>query len=214
MAAGGDPAGRAVVLLKAAQLGGTRLLLTSAGASIHLDPSPIPWVNTTIGASATVAKDRVEARRRANPVVAARSPAPEARDGETTVLDERCPGGGLLFRGATSPARRRAPPIRVLLLDEGAGDPATTSGGEPTVLAPQRTEAFWTRLIVTCATAGDAATLRIRPGRRGERPARRQGPLPGLRPRAAAAPVPGAPGRGHPRVNPRGGDPAQAGAAA
>ncbi len=158
-----DPAVREVVIIKAAQLGGTQLILNIAGYYIHLDPSPILWVNTTIGESETFSKDRFEAFRRDNPAIAERIPSPKARDGENTVLDKRFPGGRLLFRGANSPASLRSHPIRVLLMDEVDGDPATTSEGEPTKLARKRTKAFWNRLIVTCATPGDAATSRMGP---------------------------------------------------
>ena len=155
-----DPAVREVVILKAAQLGATQLLFNVAGYFIHLDPSPILWVNTTIGGSETFSKDRFEPFRRDNPVIAERIPSPKARDGENTVLDKRFPGGRLLFRGANSPASLRSHPIRVLLMDEVDGYPATTSEGEPTKLAQKRTKAFWNRLIVKGSTAGDAATSR------------------------------------------------------
>ncbi|HZC13724.1 MAG TPA: terminase gpA endonuclease subunit, partial [Thermoleophilaceae bacterium] len=161
--AGCDPAVREVIIVKAAQLGGTQLLLTIAGSFIHLDPAPILWVNTTIGESETFSRDRFAACRRDNPAIGARIPSSKARDGENTILDQRFPGGRLLFRGANSPASLRSHPIRVLLMAAVDGDPATTAEGEPTTLAQKRTKAFWTRLIVKCSTPGDAATSRIGP---------------------------------------------------
>ncbi len=76
MDAGCDPRVREVVIVKAAQLGGTQLLLNVAGYYVHLDPSPILRVTTTIGASATVSKDRFAAYRRDNPAIGERLPAP------------------------------------------------------------------------------------------------------------------------------------------
>jgi phage terminase large subunit GpA len=198
MDAGCDPRVREVVIIQAAQLGATQLLLTIAGSSIDLDPSPLLWVNTTIGESETVSKDRFEACHRDNPVVAERIPPPKARDGENTVLDKRFPGGRLLFRGTNAPAGLRSHPIRVRLMDEVDGDPATTAGGRADRARAEAHRGVLEPPDRQVLDPGRRRDLAPRARLRGQRQARLQGPLPGprLRPRADAALVAGALGQG------------------
>jgi phage terminase large subunit GpA-like protein len=163
MDAASDPDIREVVIVKSAQVGGTQLLLNIAGFHVHLEPSPILWVSTTVGEVETFSKDRFEPFRRDNPVIAEKIADPKSRDGDNVILDKRFRGGRLLFRGANAPSGLRSHPIRVLIMDEVDGYPATTAEGEPTRLAKKRTQAFWNRRIVQCSTPGELSTSRIVP---------------------------------------------------
>ena len=113
--------------MKAAQCGGTQVLLNIAGFYAHLEPAPILWVSTTIGEVEAFSKDRFEPFRRDNPVIAEKIADPKARDGDNTIQDKRFVGGRLLFRGANAPSGLRSHPIRILICDEVDGYPETTA---------------------------------------------------------------------------------------
>ena len=103
-----NPDTEEIAIKKSAQTGGTQILLNIAGYFIHLDPSPILWVSTTIGEVEAFSKDRFEPFRRDNPVIAERIADPKSRDGDNTITDKRFAGGRLLFRGANAMDLRSA----------------------------------------------------------------------------------------------------------
>lgn len=142
-----------VVMMTAAQVGKTEILLNTIGYFVDKEPSPILMLNPTIEMSETFSKDRLAPMIRDTPCLSSKIADPRVRDSGNTLTHKNFPGGHITLCGANSPAGLASRPIRVLLCDEVDRYPASAgTEGDPLSLAMKRTQNFWNRKIIWVST--------------------------------------------------------------
>jgi phage terminase large subunit GpA-like protein len=153
MDAVGNPSVDRVVMMTAAQVGKTELLLNVIGFHIDQEPSAILLTEPTLEMGEAVSKDRIAPMVRDTPALQGKIKDPRSRDSGNTLLHKIFPGGHITIAGANSPASLASRPIRILLCDEVDRYPASAgTEGDPVNLAIQRTSNFWNRRIVLVST--------------------------------------------------------------
>ena len=153
-----------VVIMTAAQVGKSELLLNTLGYFIHYDPCPVLMLQPTIQMAEDFSKDRLAPMIRDTPVLAERVADPKSRTSGNTLLHKNFTGGHVTLVGTNSPASLASRPIRVLLCDEVDRYPASSGEeGDPLTLAIKRTSNFWNRRIVMVSTPTMKQTSRIEP---------------------------------------------------
>ena len=153
-----------VVIMTAAQVGKSELLLNVLGYFIHYDPCPVLMLQPTIQMAEDFSKDRLAPMIRDTPVLAERVADPKSRTSGNTLLHKNFTGGHITLAGTNSPASLASRPIRVLLCDEVDRYPASSGDeGDPLTLAIKRTANFWNRRIVMVSTPVMKGLSRIEP---------------------------------------------------
>ena len=148
-----DPRVRKVSIMAAAQTGKTELELNVLGRHVHMDPCSILWVWPTEDLAQSFSKERFAPTVRDTPVLKDRIREAKSRDSNNTIMAKSFPGGFLAFVGANSPRKLASRPIRVLLMDEIDGYPASAgTEGDPRKLAEKRTTNFWNSLVIQTST--------------------------------------------------------------
>lgn len=139
--------------MAAAQTGKTEIELNILGYLVHLDPCPILWVWPSDELGQAFSKERFAPTVRDTPVLRDRVYEAKARNSNNTIMAKSFPGGYLAFVGANSPRKLASRPVRVLLMDEIDGYPASSgTEGDPRKLAEKRTTTFWNSLIMETST--------------------------------------------------------------
>jgi len=142
-----------VVLMTSAQIGKTEILLNLLGYHIHLDPSPILFLQPTLDMAESVSKTRLATMIRDVPELSALIADPKSRDSGNTLLTKNFPGGHVTLVGANSPSSLASRPIRVVIADEVDRYPSSAgTEGDPLLLATKRTATFRNRRIVMVST--------------------------------------------------------------
>lgn len=142
-----------VIMMTAAQVGKTEILLNTIGYFIHKEPSPILLMQPTLEMGESFSKDRLATMLRDCTCLHGRVKDPRARDSGNTLLHKTFPGGHITIAGANSPASLASRPIRILLCDEVDRYPVSAgTEGDPVSLAIKRTQNFWNRRIVLVST--------------------------------------------------------------
>ena len=153
-----------VVIMTAAQVGKSELLLNTLGFFIHYDPCPILMLQPTIQMAEDFSKDRLAPMIRDTPVLTERVADPKSRTSGNTLLHKNFTGGHVTLVGTNSPSSLASRPIRVLLCDEVDRYPASSGDeGDPLTLAIKRTSNFWNRRIIMVSTPKMKQTSRIEP---------------------------------------------------
>jgi phage terminase large subunit GpA-like protein len=153
MDAVGHPSVDRIVMMTAAQVGKTELLLNVIGFHIDQEPAAILLVEPTLEMGEAVSKDRIAPMIRDTPALQGKIKDPRSRDSGNTLLHKTFPGGHITIAGANSAASLASRPIRVLLCDEVDRYPASAgTEGDPVNLAIQRTSNFWNRRIMLVST--------------------------------------------------------------
>lgn len=148
-----EPQTERVVMMTAAQIGKTEILLNIIGYFIDQEPSPILVLDPTLEMGMSFSKDRLAPMIRDTPALQGRIKDPRARDSGNTLLHKKFTGGHITIAGANSPASLASRPIRVLLCDEVDRYPVSAgTEGDPLSLAMKRTQNFWNRCIVWVST--------------------------------------------------------------
>ncbi len=142
-----------VVMMTAAQIGKTEILLNVIGYFVDKEPSPILFLQPTLEMGETFSKDRLVPMIRDTPCLSAQFDI-KARTSDNNILYKRFgKGGAITIAGANSPASLASRPIRVLLCDEVDRYPASAGEeGDPLSLAMKRTQNFWNRKIIWVST--------------------------------------------------------------
>ncbi len=152
-----------VVVMSAAQIGKTEIILNIIGYFIDKEPSPILLLNPTLAMSQAFSKDRLAPMIRDTPCLAEKIQNPRVRDSGNTLLHKKFVGGHITMSGANSPASLASRPIRVLLCDEVDRYPVSAGEeGDPLSLAMKRTQNFWNRRIIWVSTPTLMETSRIK----------------------------------------------------
>ena len=148
-----DPLTERVVVMTAAQVGKTEILLNTIGYFIDLEPGPILCLNPTLEMGQAFSKDRLAPMIRDTPVLRDKIKDPCSRDSGNTLLHKKFMGGHITITGANSPASLASRPIRILLCDEVDRYPISAgTEGDPLTLAMKRTQNFWNRRVVWVST--------------------------------------------------------------
>lgn len=142
-----------VVIMTAAQVGKSEILLNTLGYYMHYDPCPILMLQPTLEMGEDFSKERLAPMVRDTPALRGLIPDPKMRTSGNTLLHKQFPGGYITIAGANSPAGLASRPIRVLLCDEVDRYPESAgSEGDPLMLAMKRTANFWNRRIILVST--------------------------------------------------------------
>ena len=113
-----DPAIENIVIMSAAQIGKTEILLNILGYYISHDPSPILVLQPTLSMAQAFSKDRLAPMLRDTPCLAGKVQDPRSRDSNNTTLHKAFQGGHVTLAGSNSPASLVSRPIRIVLADE------------------------------------------------------------------------------------------------
>jgi phage terminase large subunit GpA-like protein len=152
-----------VVIMSAAQLGKSEVLLNVIGYHIDNDPSPILMLQPSLDNAQSFSKDRVaNGLLSSTPVLKDKVKSPRARDSGNTTLHKVFPGGAITLVGANSPSGLASRPIRIVLCDEVDRYPSSAgSEGDPIQLARKRASTFWNRKMILVSTPTHEGASRI-----------------------------------------------------
>ena len=157
-----------VVFMKAAQIGGSEVLLNMLGYIIDRAPGPAMLVEPTVESAKRFSRQRIAPMIENTSVLADRVSDPRERDSGNTILAKEFAGGVLVATGANSSVGLRSMPARYLLMDEvDAYPPSASTGaagteeGDPVDLAIRRTGTFANRQIAMVSTPTIAEVSRI-----------------------------------------------------
>jgi phage terminase large subunit GpA-like protein len=158
-----DPAVREVVLMSAAQLGKSEILLNTIGFYMAYDSCPMLMLQPTVDMAQAFSKDRVtNGLLRSTPALRGKVKDSKAKDANNTTLHKIFPGGSLSLVGANSPSSLASRPIRVVLADEvDRYPPSAGTEGDPISLAKRRAATFWNRKIIEVSTPTNTGDSRI-----------------------------------------------------
>lgn len=147
-----DPHVRKVVIMTAAQIGKTAMLMNLLGYYMHYYPAPVLVMQPTLEMAQTFSKDFLAPMLRDTPVLRALVDT-KSRYSGNTILKKNFPGGHVTIIGANSPASLASRPIKVLLADEVDRYPASAgTEGDPLLLGAKRQSTFWDKKTVIVST--------------------------------------------------------------
>lgn len=148
----GDPHVRKVVVMSAAQIGKTAMLMNMLGYYMHYYPAPVLVMEPTLDMAQTFSKDFLAPMLRDTPVLKDLVDT-KSRYSGNTILKKNFPGGSVTIIGANSPASLAMRPIKVLLADEVDRYPKSAgTEGDPLLLAQKRQTTFWDKKTVIVST--------------------------------------------------------------
>ena len=157
----GDPHVRKVVVMSAAQIGKTAMLMNMLGYYMHYYPAPVLVMQPTLEMGQTFSKDFLAPMIRDTPVLRGLVDT-KSRYSGNTILKKNFPGGHVTIIGANSPASLASRPIKVLLCDEVDRYPASAgTEGDPLLLAQKRQTTFWDKKTVIVSTPTIKGSSRI-----------------------------------------------------
>lgn len=133
---------REIAIMKAAQLGGTELLLNSIGHAMEVDPGPGLVVMSTQETSRSWSSKRLKPMINSTPTLRELFGS-SRRNPKNRVAYKEFPGGFLRITYATSASELASDPIRYVWFDEVDKYPDSVDGeGDPVELAMVRTRTF------------------------------------------------------------------------
>ena len=161
MNAMGDPHFRKIIIMSAAQIGKTAMLMNVLGYYMHYSPAPILVVQPTVDMGETFSKEFLAPMLRDTPVLS-RLVDNRSRVSGNTILKKNFPGGHIAIIGANSPASLASRPIKVLLCDEvDRYPPSAGEEGDPLLLAQKRQTTFWDKKTIIVSTPTNKGASRI-----------------------------------------------------
>ncbi len=153
-----NPTDEFIVVRKSARIGYTTMCLFLVGYHIAQQPAAIMFVQPTISDAQSFSKNEFMNLMQDNDILHKIF----IDTGKDTILEKSFPGGRLMFVGSNSPAGFRRVSIRILILDEVNGYPASAGAeGCPIKLAIKRTESFHNRKIVMGSTPTNTSSSKI-----------------------------------------------------
>lgn len=138
-----DPTVERVIIMSAARLGKTSIILNMIGYYIQYDPSLIMVVLPTFDLGERFSKKQLAPMLRDTQALKGKVADTRSRDSTNTLLMKTFLGGNIQIAGANSPNSLRADTIKILAFDEvdGAPDSAGTEG-DPVTLSVRRTTTY------------------------------------------------------------------------
>lgn len=132
-----------IVLMKAAQIGGSEVLLNALGYIIDHSPGPTILIQPTVELATRFSRQRLEPLLTVTPRIAAKVAPARARDSGNTILAKSYPGGQLIITGANSAVGLRSMPAANAFMDEIDGYPVDVDEeGSPIALVEARQRTF------------------------------------------------------------------------
>ena len=157
----GNPHLRKVVIMSAAQIGKTAMVMNVLGYYMHYYPAPVLVMQPTLDMAQTFSKDFLAPMLRDTPVLRDLVDT-KSRFSGNTILKKNFPGGHVTIIGANSPASLASRPIKILLCDEVDRYPASAgTEGDPLLLGQKRQTTFWDKKTVLISTPGLKGSSRI-----------------------------------------------------
>ena len=157
-----DPGIETVVFMIASQCGKTAVELNIVGYFIHQDPSPILFVMPSEQLAENFSKERLAPMIRDTPVLTGLFGAAKTRESGNTLLNKQFPGGFIALAGSNAPRGLASRPVRILVMDEEDGFPASAgTEGDPVTLAEARTTNFWNRKRIYSSTPTKKGASRV-----------------------------------------------------
>ena len=153
-----------VVIMKAAQCGGTEIALNTIGFYMAVAASPILCVQPTILMAQKFSRQRLSELLALSPALSQLMSTPRGGERSNSLLMKSGRNGSLLMlAGANAPSALRSLPVKVLVLDEVDSYPGDVGGeGDPVLLASARTESFGSlKKILAISTPTIRHTSRI-----------------------------------------------------
>lgn len=148
-----DPNIETVVLMMCSQSGKSQIQMNAVGYYSHWEPSPMIFVQATLGEAEKFSKNRIAKTIRDTPVLRDLYPSPRARDSGNTLLNKEFIGGVLILVGANSPAGLASMPIRIAFMDEvDRWEESAGTEGDPADLVDRRLTTFWNRKKIMAST--------------------------------------------------------------
>jgi len=142
-----------IVFMKAAQIGGTEVLLNALGYIIDHAPGPVMLVWPTVDTAKRGSRQRVGPLTTDTPAIAEKIAPAKSRDAANTVLEKTFPGGHLVITGANSAVGLRSMPAQYVLMDEIDGWPIDVDEeGSPIALLEVRQRTFSRRKRLKIST--------------------------------------------------------------
>lgn len=156
-----DPYVRKVVVMSAAQIGKTAMLLNMLGYYMHYYPAPMMVMQPTLDMGQKFSKNFLAPMLRDTPVLRDMVDT-KSRYAGNTILKKNFPGGYIVIVGANSPASLASLPIKVVLADEvDRYPPSAGTEGDPLSLAQKRQTTFWDKKTVVVSTPTSKGSSRI-----------------------------------------------------
>ena len=150
------------VLMWAAQMGKTELLLNAVGYHIHMNPSPMLAVYPTLDTARKWSTKKLALMLRETPVLHGTVKDPRSRDSGNTVLSKDYAGGFLVIAGSNSAASLRQISCRVVLQDEiDSYEASAGTEGDPCLLADARASNFHDATLIKASTPTIKGASRI-----------------------------------------------------
>ena len=157
----GDPHIRKVVIMSAAQIGKTDILLNALGYYMDYMPAPVLVIQPSLDMGQTFSKDRLAPMLRDTPALQGKVDT-KSRYSGNTIMKKNFPGGHITIVGANSPIGLASRPIKVLLADEVDRYPSSAgTEGDPLLLAQKRQTTFWDKKTIEVSTPGNKIDSRI-----------------------------------------------------
>lgn len=142
-----------VVLMKAAQVGGSEAILNAVGYVIDHAPGPVIIVQPTVELAKRFSRQRLEPLTTETPRIAAKVAPARSRDSGNTVLAKEFPSGQLILTGANSAVGLRSMPAQYAFMDEIDGYPVDVDEeGSPIALVEARQRTFARRKRIKVST--------------------------------------------------------------
>jgi phage terminase large subunit GpA-like protein len=157
-----DPLVGETVLMWAAQMGKTEILLNTIGYFIDAQPSPMLIVYPTLAVARKFSQKKLSRMIAESPRIANKVENPRSRDSGNTILSKEFRGGSLVIAGSNSPASLRQLSCRVVIQDEiDSYEPSAGMEGDPCFLADARAMNFHDAVLVKASTPTIRGARRI-----------------------------------------------------
>jgi phage terminase large subunit GpA-like protein len=161
MAAFTDPFNGETVLMWAAQMGKTEIILNSVGFFMECAPSPILVVYPTLDSARKWSTKKLAPMIRETESLHGKV-AVNTRDSANTILTKDFLGGSLIMAGSNSPASLRQISCRVVIQDEiDSYEPSAGTEGDPCLLADARASNFHDAVLIKSSTPTIKGASRI-----------------------------------------------------
>ncbi len=156
-----DPHYKKFVIMSAAQIGKSEIILNIAGYFMQYAPAAIMIIQPTKEMAEDFSKKRLAAMIRDTPSLAGMIDE-KSRSSGNTILQKIFPGGSVTLIGANSPNSLRSRPVKILLADEVDSYPESAGKeGDPLMLAQKRQTTFWDAKTVEISTPTIKGVSRI-----------------------------------------------------
>ena len=157
-----DPEAASTVLMWAAQLGKTEILLNTIGYFVDASPAPMLIVQATLDTARKFSQKKLAPMIDESPSLKKCVRDPRTRDSGNTVLSKEFRGGSLVIAGSNSPASLRQLSCQIVVQDEvDTYEASAGAEGDPCLLADARAANFHNAVFLKASTPTIRGASRI-----------------------------------------------------